>query len=275
MIHDFIHDFSVQRQSTMPLPHGLGELPSGRQTAHSTNYSPIDPNISAYPYTVEELTYPAFRSLDEAIKNFWSGIRVPTKDSYRYMRVKISGGDKSLLIWADELKEKRVILPVAAISRDDHELNTNRYNPPYIPMATRYLNSEGTLAARIFKPIPYKVSYQLIIWGEHKRDVEYILQQSLIRFNPIAEFRMSDGKLTGNVQLHLTSCRDASDKEAGYDQQANVRYEIGLLAEAWLALPEKVVPTVRGHVVALQDNFGRYLEVLPGLYSHWTVPTVE
>ena len=33
------------------------------------------------PTYVEEFLIPGFRSLDEAMKTYWSGIRVPTKDS--------------------------------------------------------------------------------------------------------------------------------------------------------------------------------------------------
>jgi hypothetical protein len=57
---------------------------------------------------------------------------------------------------------------------------------------------------------------------------------------------MFDGKLEGNVQLRYGGAQDASDKEAGYDQHANVRYEVTTTAEAWLPLPEKIVPTVYG-----------------------------
>lgn len=254
---------SVQHGNAAPnqLPHGLKELPAMRQLSHAEGgRNPFDgSDFLAYPYHLEEFLTPAFHSLDEAMKQYWSGIRVPTKDSYRFMRVKIAGGDKSVLIWADALTEGRARLPVAAISRDAFNFNPQKFSPPYHAMTARWLSTRGNLAAKVFRPVPFLVDYTITIWAEHKRDAEYILYQVLTRFNPLAEFRMFDGKLEGNVQLKMSGANDASDKETGHDQYAKVRYEISLAAEAWLPLPEKIVPTVLGHVISLRDTVGEIL----------------
>ena len=70
---------------------------------------------------------------------------------------------------------------------------------------------------------------------------------------------MFDGKIQGNVQLRFGGSTDASDKESGFDQHASVRYEITCIAEAWLPLPEKIVKTVIGRVVNLQEKLGQIL----------------
>ncbi len=277
-IYDFNSDFSTNRQSTAQhLPFGLGEIPAVRQLSHAEGgRSQIGGSeLQTYPYHLEEFLQPGFWSLDSAMKQYWSGVRVPTKDSYRFMRVKIAGGDKSLLVWADDLKEGRARLPLAAISREGHEFNPEKYSPAFHAMTARYLSSRGNLAAKVFRPVPFLVEYKLIVWTERKRDVEYILYQALTRFNPIAEFRMFDGKLEGNVQLRYGGCTDASDKETGFDQHANVRYEISTTAEAWLPLPEKIIPTVLGRTTILREKLGEIL--LAGLGSavggnHWFEP---
>lgn len=243
------------------LPNGAAEIPGVRQSSHvEGGRTPIaGTDFMAYPYHLEEFLQPGFRSLDDAMKQFWSGIRVPTKDSYRFMRVKVAGGDKSLLVWADELKEGRARLPLAALDRTSHEFNPEKFSPAYHAMTARYVSTRGNLAAKVYRPVPFLVDYGLTIWAEHKRDAEYILFQILTRFNPLAEFRMSDGKLEGNVQLRYGGTQDASDKEAGYDQQSNVRYEVTTTAEAWLPLPEKIVPTVLGRVTTLREKAGEIL----------------
>ncbi len=266
-IYDFDADFSVkgaatkQPVATPVIPHGLPEIPAVRQLSHAEGgRNPFDgSDFLAYPYHLEEFLTPAFRSLDDAMKQYWSGIRVPTKDSYRFMRVKVSGGDKSLLIWNDDLKEGRARLPVAALNRTTHNFNPEKFSPAYHSMTARYLSTRGDQVARVFRPVPWLVDYELTIWTEHKRDAEYILYQILTRFNPLAEFRMFDGKLEGNVQLRFNGSTDASDKEAGYDQYANVRYEVTITAEAWLPLPEKIVPTVLGRVTTLKERAGQIL----------------
>lgn len=242
-------------------PHGLNQSPGISQLSHvQGGRDPFDSSdFQAYPVYVEEFVTPAFRALDDAMKQYWTGIRVPTKNSYRFMRVKIAGGDKSLLIWTDDLVEGRVKLPVAALSRESHEFNENKYSPRYHSMSVRYLNSGGTAVARIYRPVPFLVSYKMNIWTETKRDAEYILYQVLTRFNSLAEFRMFDGKLQGNVQLRYNGCNDVSDKETGYDQNAKVRYEVSMVAESWLPLPETIVPTVRGSVRTIRENSGDVL----------------
>lgn len=243
------------------LPHGVPELPGARQLSHvQGGRTPLDgSDFMAYPYHLEEFLQPGFRALDDAMKQFWSGIRVPTKDSYRFMRVKVAGGDKSLLIWADDIKEGRARLPLAAIDRTNHDFNPEKFSPAYHAMTARFLSSRGDLVAKVYRPVPFLVDYTLTIWAEHKRDAEYIMYQTLVRFNPLAEFRMYDGKLEGNVQIRYGGSQDASDKEAGFDQQASFRYEVTMTAEAWLPLPEKVVPTVLGRVASIKEKIGEIL----------------
>lgn len=258
-IYNFDSDFSVSHNAN--IAPGQKEITGVRQSSHTeggrTDIQGVD--IQTYPYHLEEYLIPGFWSLDAAMKQYWSGVRVPTKDSYRFMRTKIAGGDKSLLIWADDLKEGRARLPLAAISREGHEFNSEKFSPMMHHMTTRFLNSRRNLVAKIYRPVPFLVDYKLTIWTERKRDAEYILYQILTRFNPLAEFRMSDGKLSGSIQLRYGGCTDASDKEAGYDQYANVRYEISTTAEAWLPLPEKIVPTVLGKATVFKEKLGEIM----------------
>lgn len=263
-IHDFDANYTVKegKWATPPtqLPLGLSEMPAVRQLSHiEGGRNTLDIDFLSYPNHLEEFLIPGFRSLDETMKQYWSGVRVPTKDSYRFMRVKVAGGDKSLLVWADELKEGRVRLPVAAISREGHEFNPEKFSPMYHAMGVRYLSTRYDLAAKFYRPVPFLVDYNLIIWAEHKRDAEYILYQALTRFNPLAQFRMFDGKLAGEVQLRFGGSTDASDKEIGFDQQAQVRYEINMTAEAWLPLPEQIVKTVLGTTAVFKERLGQIL----------------
>ena len=261
-LYNFDSDFSIKPPAAPNnLPLSVNEMPAVRQLSHNEGgRTPLDgTSYQAYPTHLEEFLQPAFWSLDSAMKQYFSGIRVPTKDSYRFMRVKIAGGDKSLLIWADDLKEGRARLPLAAINREGHEFNPDKFSPHYHPLSARFLNSRGNLVAKTFRPVPYNVNYKITIWTERKRDAEYVIYQILTRYSPLAEFRMYDGKIAGNVQLKLSSCSDASDKEVGHDQHANVRYEVSTVAEAWLPLPEQIVPTVLGRVTSLKEKVGALL----------------
>jgi hypothetical protein len=274
-MYNFNSDFAVKVPAdTQEFPRGLPELASVRQSSHSEGGRSkiVGQELESYPYHLEEFLTPGFRALDDAVKQYFSGIRVPTKDNYRFMRVKISGGDKSILIWADDLAEGRVRLPVASISRDSFDSNQDKFSPVYHSMGFRYLNAAGTLAMKYFRPVPFLVKYSMTVWTESKRDAEYVSHQVLTRFHPIAEFRMNDGHLSGNVQLRYDGGSDASDKEMGYDQQANKRYEFGFTAEAWLPLPTKIVPTVRGTVSTISERSGSILATSGSSGLAWSEP---
>lgn len=276
-----IHDF--QPVNPLPIskdiPFGMSNIPTLPQTAHTSGRQPIEGSLQPHPENLEEFLVPGFRELDGAMKRYFSGLRVPTKDAYRFMRIKVAGGDKSLLIWKDDIKEGRARLPLAAISRENHRHNPERFSPAYHAMGVKYLNRAGSLAAKIFRPVPFLVDYTMIIWTERKRDMEYIIYQILTRFNPLAEFVMFDGKIQGAVQLQYDGAIDASDKEVGYDQNANIRYELNMTAEAWLPLPEKVLPTVLGRVQVVRERVGEILTASIGSSfgagSAWSEPVQD
>lgn len=208
----------------------------------------VEGNEQSESSDVADFLSPGFRYLDEAMKMFWSDIRIPTKDSYRFMRTKIAGASKSLQIWRDDLQHARVKLPVMSISRTDHEFYPDKFSPPYLPLQTVPLNRSMTKIRNLYRPVPYNVTYTLVVWAEHKRDAEYAMFQIMPRFNPLAEFVAHDGRIHGTVTNHLLGVSDVSDKEAVAEQKAKVRYDVRVKSEAWLSLPEKVVPTILGTV---------------------------
>jgi hypothetical protein len=210
--------------------------------------------LGSQPEFIQEFLMPGFHALDEAMKTYWSGIRIPTKDAYRFMRVKVAGGDKSILIWRDQLKEGRVKFPVASISRISHEFNPQKFSTPVLAMARRYTSSRMDRVALIRRPVPFLVKYTLTVWASYKGEADHALEQILPRFNPLAEFVMCDQHLRGSVQLRFEGSADASEKEVGFDQKAKIRYEFSMTAEAWLPLPELIVPTILGHVTAIKES---------------------
>ena len=206
---------------------------------------------------VEEFIEPGFRYLDGAMKLYWSDIRVPTKDAYRFIRTKIAGMRTSLQIWNEALKHGRVQLPVISVSRGNIKFNPQKFTPPYGTLRKRFVNAEKTRVASQHRPVPYIVDYTLSIWAEHKRDAEYIIYQIMTRFNPMAELRVSDGHGVGNVQMLFDGFSDSSDKEASAEQYAKIKYEINYSAEAWLSIPERVMPTILGKVVTFNETTTR------------------
>lgn len=205
------------------------------------------------PEDVHTFIEPGFRYLDEAMKNYWSDIRIPTKDSSRFLKVKIAGVDRTLDIWNEDIKNGRITLPVASISRLDHSYNVQKFSPAYHATHANFLDRQRTRAELHYRPVPYNVSYSVTILASYKRDAEYVFSQVLSRFNPLAELRVSDKRNIGNVQMILSGSKDASDKEASADQWAKIKYEVSYVAEAWLSIATKSVPTILGSVVTTKE----------------------
>ena len=86
---------------------------------------------------------------------------------------------------------------------------------------------------------------------------------------------MFDGHLSGSVQLRFEGSTDASDKEMGFDEKPKVRYEYKMTAEAWLPLPEEVVPTILGHATMFREQVGDFFLAALGNYNRVFEPTQE
>ena len=219
---------------------------------------------------VREILPQGYRTMDRGIKNYFSGIQVPTKDGSRIMQVRITGGDKPYLIWAQDLKRGRVYLPVMAIKRSDDAHYESKFSPAYYHyMSKRYLDPSGTRIALAYRPVPSLINYTLSIWAEHKRDLEYIFYQIRTRFNPCAEFFAEDEHLRGSVFMKYNGMTVASDDEVPADQRQNKRYDITIVMEGWIPLPEKIVPSIVGRVASFKEGIakipkGEVLDVILG-----------
>ena len=265
-VYDFTVDLRPRPQAVMTP--GASRFPAagqqlsdaqGGNTRIQTGGPLVDPS------DVREFVMPGFYALDAAMKMYWSGMRVPTKDSYRFCRIKIAGGDRTFMIWRDDMLNGRVRLPVGSLNQGKIEFNKDKFSPAYLPMAVRYPTKRGDRAVVVYRPVPWLVDYTFSVWSEFKRDAEYLKYQILTRFNPMAGFMMYDGHLQGNIWLRFGGCADQSEKEAAADQQRLIKYDYQITAEAWLPLPERLVPTVLSQVASVKDFSGNVMQVLAGL----------
>lgn len=269
-----IYDFTFAPKSNRPL--GIGAVPERAPLISPTlpnqpseerhgDLLATDLNINR-PEIIKEALERGFHSMDGGMKHYFEQIQVPTKDSFRPLEVRIAGGDKTFLIWTQDLRSGRIKLPVLSINRTAWRRNEQKFSPPYIPMTRKMACTDGSRMVLTYRPWPCLIDYTLSFWTERKRDMEYIMQQILIRFNPLAEFKVQDeGGLVGNVQMRLGECTDNSDIDIGAEDLAKVRYDVNVTIEGWLPLPEKVLPTVLGKVRTLHEQDGKFLETfLPG-----------
>lgn len=196
-----------------------------------------------------------YRTMDRGLKNYFSGMQIPTKDGIKMMGVRLSGGDKPYLVWAQDLRLGRMTLPVMSIHREGDTDFPQKYSPAYGHyMDKRFLNQEGSRVALIPRPVPALINYTLSVWAEHKRDLEYIFTQIRSRFNPIAEFFVEDEFLRGGVVVRYNGQTVKVDIDIPAEQRSNKRHDFSITMEGWLPLPERMVPTILGRVTSLEDG---------------------
>lgn len=262
-----VHRFTFEPHSTRP---GVGPVPERAPAMSQTLPGEPDPvqtdllvsdiNVNK-PEIIKDVLVQGFYSMDKGMKQYFSEIQVPTKDSVRALTTRISGGDKTFLQWVQDLRSGRIQLPVLGINRTSWRFNPQKFSPPYINMSRRFADIEGKRIILTYRPWPALIDYSLSFWTERKRDMEYIMHQILIRFNPLAEFTIDDeAGMRGNVQLKMGEAVDNSDIDIGGEELAKVRYDVNVTMEGWLPLPEKVLPATLGKVMSLHEKDGKFLE---------------
>lgn len=220
----------------------------------------IDDSINVnYVEEVREVYQPGFYFIDTAIKNYFSGIRIPISkgnEKYRMMIVKISGGEASTLLLDKDIRGGRLQLPAMSITRTGETPDPKRYSPAYLPTGKRYCNN-GRRAELIYRPVPYLIDYSLDIWTEYKNDAEFANYSILSRFNPLASFFLND--VTGisyELIMKLMSSTDSSDLEPDSSTHGKIKKTINIQVEGWLPLPTKVVPTILSKLISVKEGIG-------------------
>jgi len=262
-----VHDFSFRPRK----PHTAGQVtettPSipkkipGHPDLDKETTITFDPINTNTPEDIRSILPIGFYGVDEGVLKYFSGIIIPTKDDQREMKVRIAGGDKTFLYWKQQLDANRIQLPVMSINRTGFRWDATRFTPPYRWTKQRFVNSDGSRAALMYRPWPCQVDYTFSIWGERKRDVEYATYQIVTRFNPLAELKIEYETVKGNIRGKLGDVTDSSDIDIGANELAKVRYDLSSTWEAWLPLPEKVVPTILGRVGIVAEDSGVILDI--------------
>lgn len=209
---------------------------------------------------------PEFLHVDRAMLNYFSNLECPSKDGLRTMKVKvrIAGGDKSILIWERELQEgsKRVQLPVISINRGGMTPNKNKQHPTGMAASWALINN-GKEARLNFAPHAWAIEYTITIWANQKTDVEHIIRQITDRFDHAQQdrVRLETENHVGQGIIEMKNISYNADLEGGSETQPKVRYDITFSIEAWVPRKTVSVPTILGEVISMKELNGNFLEL--------------
>lgn len=235
-----------QGDQSIPLPAkaspSLGESPITADTP--TNYAPEE---------IREVATRGFFTLDDGFKNWLSGIKIPTLDSYKVASVHVVNQDRSIMSWAQEFIDGRVTLPIISIQRMSWVFDPNRFTPPYVPIRTQFTDKTMRRKRLIYRPMPFKVEYSAYIWSQFKQDAEYIDNDIIRRSNPLGEFYAEDQYYSQIARVKHTGTNDNSDIDVVKDR-AKVIYNMSFSLEYALPINEKIAPTILGRVAVIKES---------------------
>ena len=220
-------------------------------------------DANVMPEKIIEVINKGFYILDEGMKNWLTGFKVPTLDGYKSVDIYIASSDIATLVWAKEFFNGRVALPVISLKRTTWNFDKELFTPPYRPYDVIPTDPSGKNLRLVYRPVPYKVSYELSIWCEFKRDAEYIWSMIVNKCNPMAEFEVEDQWIQQIVRVRHNGVNNRSDVDlADVKTRPKVIYDIALTADFTLPTNEDVVPAILGKVATLEEmNTGELFDV--------------
>jgi hypothetical protein len=102
-----------------------------------------------------------------------------------FLEVKCMHGNAERAI-AKLKQENNIILPVISISQTVSDNDNDRRRPEHLLIHEKYWDAEKNRAFRIlsFAPRAVNVKYQINIWTKYMADMDQILEQIRLKFNP-------------------------------------------------------------------------------------------
>lgn len=255
-----IHDFTRQ------MPHSVNPAsPAFRGDQKlAIDHKQLSPNLEQKsviadefrnyaPEEIREVATRGFFTLDDGLKKWLSGIKIPTHDSYKVASVHVVSQDRSILTWAQEFFDGRISLPVISIQRTSWAFDPNRFTPPYAPIRQEFTDKTMRRARNIYRPIPFKVEYSAYIWAAFKQDAEYIDSDVIRRSNPLGEFDVEDQYYPQIARVKHNGTTDSSDIDVVKDV-AKIVYNSNFTVEYALPINEKITNTVLGRVATIKES---------------------
>lgn len=204
---------------------------------------------------------PAFKMYEQAMVEWLGGVFIFREGKQIESRVEYAGGEKAVRTieamspgHSTQNKNDRVQNPLITIKMVDCQYNPERYHPPESPWGVIYngtTKENSTAAARLAKPVPYKVTYEWQMYTIMEEDQRFMMGQVMNRFHQhggldYIRFLRSDG-LTEWFPMRLQGFNPTTDSNSG-EEDRTVRAVMLVELEAYLPLPYTFVPIFRRYI---------------------------
>ena len=152
-----------------------------------------------------------------AIIHLFSGLFIIDSEE-KVVKVKCMHGSPERVV-AKLKQEDNIILPIITVTQtiSDNDDNRRRYTP--ILVDEKYWDTSKQRAFRVlsFVPRAINIKYDINFWCKYRADVDQLLEQARLNFNPEADINTSystrtKGYITGEVDNSQMAVGDTADR---------------------------------------------------------------
>ena len=140
-----------------------------------------------------------------------------------------------------KLKEDRnLTLPIISVSIDDSDEDTDRRRTVNTLDISTVWDEKTQRANRVISkaPKPINLSFSINIWAKYVEDINQLVENILLLFNPSLDFKTSQST---NTKAFIEQITDISTMKTGDREDRILRKMIVITAEAYLSYPRYLV----------------------------------
>jgi len=137
-------------------------------------------------------------------------------------------------------QDNNIILPIVSISQTISNNNKNRRRAENVLVQEKYWDEEKNRAFRVlsFAPRAVDIMYQLNIWTKYMSDMDQILEQVRLKFNPDMEVPTKYSTL---VKAYIDTEEDSGKLTAEDKEDRIIQKTINIVVEAYIPSPKFLV----------------------------------
>ena len=153
-------------------------------------------------------------------------------------------------------QEDNIILPVITVTQttSDNDDNRRRYTP--LLVNERYWDTEKERAFRLlsFVPRPININYNINFWCKYRADVDQLLEQARLNFNPEADINTP---FSTRTKAYITGEEDNSQLAVGDTADRVVKKILNVTVETYVPSPKFLI-TSTGKIETFNALAGLY-----------------
>tara|TARA_R110000824_G_scaffold236757_1_gene425569 strand:- start:4239 stop:4970 length:732 start_codon:yes stop_codon:yes gene_type:complete len=170
-------------------------------------------------------------------KVFGSLYRVDSDNSIVDIKIVYANPERSV---AKQVQEDNMVLPIISFDQDisNSDLKRSRYNPVLVHNIVWDDSKQRATRVLSLAPAPVTISFKISIWSKYAEDLDQVLEQITLMFNPSLNL---PNKFSDETQAFLTE--EENETESSYKDGSDrvLRRTIEMQVETYIPGPRALV----------------------------------